>query len=245
MRKCRYLIGIDEVGRGPLAGPVTVGAFCIDTHNISVKKVVTLLNMQLKKGVKKGVKKYTRLTIFDSKSISVKARESISKSITELVKKTNMKSGMTDMDQDMYVSIKSKTAKQIDTKGIAVCIRDLVAEVIVDICDQIGGDTCETEIAIFLDGGLKAPAQYPYQETIIKGDMKEPLIGIASVLAKVQRDRCMKKMAKKYPAYGFEKHKGYGTKRHMKTIHKMGITALHRKTYLRRMIALLETINYV
>ncbi|MFM2383472.1 MAG: ribonuclease ribonuclease [Candidatus Parcubacteria bacterium] len=271
----RYIIGIDEVGRGPLAGPVTVCAFCVDTQNISVKKLITELNFALAKDIKGNSKKYKKRIVFDSKSINEGVRERVAHAIYLYTKKPNMKSvteNKGSTGDKIYVSIKNKTARQIDTKGIATCIKDLVKEVLIDICTQIqstscdmgqfkhvhssnnddgrGGDNCAKstmnyehmksvpvdnyeQIDILLDGGLRAPSQYMFQKTIIKGDAKEPLIGLASILAKVHRDTYMKKISKKYPKYGFEIHKGYGTKYHRDTIKQIGASELHRKSFLR------------
>lgn len=251
LKKCRYLVGIDEVGRGPLAGPVTVCAFCIDTHKISVKKLITELNsallvqttqmMHTKKNLNGNSKKYKKRTVFDSKSITEDIREKIAQYIYLQSKSVNMKSeGRSEGGNEevvhvgTYISIKSKTSSQIDAKGIAVCIRELVAEVLIDICKQVYSAQCDyKQIAILLDGGLYAPSEYLHQKTIIKGDAKESLIGIASILAKVHRDAYMKNISKKYPEYGFEVHKGYGTKNHRDSINRIGASKLHRKSFLR------------
>jgi ribonuclease HII len=84
---------------------------------------------------------------------------------------------------------------------------------------------------IRLDGSLKAPKEFIHQETIIKGDEKDPLIALASIVAKETRDSYMVKLSSKYPKYGFEKHKGYGTKEHRVAVKKNGLTEVHRKSY--------------
>ncbi|MBI3634379.1 MAG: hypothetical protein HY228_02050 [Candidatus Yonathbacteria bacterium] len=89
---------------------------------------------------------------------------------------------------------------------------------------------------VLLDGGLRAPARYKNQKTIIKGDEKELVIALASIVAKVARDARMVKLGKKFPQYGFEKHKGYGTRAHYKAIKKHGITKHHRKSFLKNVI---------
>lgn len=81
-----------------------------------------------------------------------------------------------------------------------------------------------------LDGLLKAPPEYK-QVTIIKGDALEPVISLASVIAKVRRDRLMKRLAAQYPQYGFEVHKGYGTQRHQAAIEEHGLCELHRRSF--------------
>lgn len=81
-----------------------------------------------------------------------------------------------------------------------------------------------------LDGALRAPSNFE-QETIIKGDSKELVIGLASILAKVTRDTYMCRVAKKHPEYNFEIHKGYGTKSHRAQIAKIGLSPEHRSSY--------------
>ena len=88
-----------------------------------------------------------------------------------------------------------------------------------------------SDIHILLDGGLKAPPEYS-QETIINGDELVPLISLASIAAKVTRDRLMIELAKKYPLYGFEKHKGYGTSFHYEMLKKHGLCDIHRRSFV-------------
>ena len=83
---------------------------------------------------------------------------------------------------------------------------------------------------MLLDGGLALPKHIPY-EVIIKGDEKIPVIAAASIIAKVTRDRIMLRLHKKYPQYGFDRHKGYGTKMHRACIAQCGICAAHRKSF--------------
>lgn len=87
------------------------------------------------------------------------------------------------------------------------------------------------ECQVLLDGGLKAPSIYKNQKTIIKGDEKEWAIAFASIVAKVSRDTLMCRLAKKYPKYCFEIHKGYGTKKHCELIRKYGLSGEHRKCF--------------
>jgi len=92
-------------------------------------------------------------------------------------------------------------------------------------------DVNPTQTQILLDGGLCAPQQYLYQKTIIKGDESELVISLASIVAKVIRDKKMRQYAAQYPKYGFEIHKGYGTARHRKKIQQYGISLLHRASF--------------
>ena len=87
-----------------------------------------------------------------------------------------------------------------------------------------------------MDGGLKAPVEYKYQKTIIRGDEKELVIALASIVAKVTRDALMVKIALKYSGYGLEKHKGYGTAAHYRALKNIGISRIHRRSFLRKVI---------
>jgi len=75
---------------------------------------------------------------------------------------------------------------------------------------------------------------YRSQKTIIRGDEKIMIISIASIVAKVLRDRLMEKLSLKYPLYGLEQHKGYGTKEHFKKIKKHGLSKIHRRSFLKK-----------
>ena len=82
---------------------------------------------------------------------------------------------------------------------------------------------------------MRAPSEYS-QETIIHGDALIPIISLASIAAKVSRDRLMLGLAKQYPEYAFEKHKGYGTKAHYEQLLKYGPCAIHRRSFLRTIL---------
>ncbi len=91
-------------------------------------------------------------------------------------------------------------------------------------------------VKTFLDGGLyighRAKSEALGAKTIVKGDEKIPAVAIASIIAKVSRDRMMKRLARNFPRYGFEQHKGYGTRAHFAAIRRFGLTPAHRRTFL-------------
>lgn len=188
------IIGIDEVGRGPLAGPVTVCAFSVSAD----------FDMSLLNGIR------------DSKKLSVKQRESWHAMLSDL-----------KLSGKANFAFASVSAKEIDGQGIAPSIRKALASCL----ESLGSDPKAAKI--FLDGSLKAPAQFKDQETVIKGDDKIPVISAASVIAKVERDRHMEEQGKAYPGYGLEKHKGYGTSFHRKAIKELGLSPIHRATFCR------------
>ncbi len=203
-KNIRWLIGIDEVGRGPIAGPVTVGAFAV--------------HVDVAKGLKKRVPGLT-----DSKKLSAKKREEIYTRLMHMMK---------NEVHNYAHAVVSVSAQQIDKKGISWSIKNALEKCL----KKLEGYGCVGENSyVLLDGGLKAPAEYLFQKTIIKGDLSEPVISAASIVAKVTRDSMMVKLSqkKKYSGYGFEKHKGYGTRAHYSAIKKYGLSDLHRKTWIK------------
>ena len=204
-----WLVGIDEVGRGPLAGPVSVCA-CVIPYLESKKKTYTSFSSTYKQEIKKL--RVSNILGKDSKKLKQADRIEWK----NLLQKTHA--------QFFYGTM---SAKGIDAKGIAVCIRALIKKNLKDVNP--------TSSLILLDGGLKAPEEY-LQETIIKGDEKEMVISFASIYAKVTRDEYMKKISKKFPEYGFEIHKGYGTAKHRKVIKERGVTMLHRRSFLKNIV---------
>lgn len=196
------IIGIDEVGRGPIAGPVCVAAFAICEPRAQFLKHVRVLM------------KRHKLPLRDSKKLTAKHREMWHALLRDLQREGKC---------DFAISLVS--AKGIDARGIAPSIRRALATSLM----QLQPKATDT---ILLDGGLKAPIEFTRQKTIIKGDEKEIAISFASIVAKVHRDRLMVRLSKKYAHYGFEKHVGYGTKAHYLAIQKHGISPMHRKSFL-------------
>lgn len=190
-------IGIDEVGRGPIAGPVAVGAFLVlvDDFHLEIEKFP--------------------LPLRDSKQLSLIQREAWYKEIERW-----QSEGKCDFAVVMV------SAGEIDKFGISRAIKKALAEALELI-------ECDETHLILLDGSLHAPNTFVHQITIIKGDEKEPVISLASIVAKVTRDRHMIKLASRYPKYGFDRHKGYGTEEHYEAIKKYGLSPLHRKSFLK------------
>lgn len=191
----KTLIGIDEVGRGPLAGPI-----CLCAVSIPVENKIEVFNKL------RG--------IVDSKKTNGHKREGWFKKIDELRKK-----GILDY------RIAFVGAKIIDRNGIQPATRIAIWRVL----NRLGIDEKKCEIK--LDGTLYAPKKFKKQKTIIKGDEKEWIISTASIIAKVKRDKKMCRLAKKYPKYGFDIHKGYGTKAHVEAIRKFGFSREHRRSF--------------
>jgi len=125
-------------------------------------------------------------------------------------------------------TVRFSSAAVIDRIGITKAVHRCIYKGIETLAPKPAG------IKVLLDGLLHAPKKYK-QKTIICGDATEPVISLASIAAKVHRDRLMKRYAKTYPTYGFEKHKGYGTALHQKNIQKFGLSVLHRRSYCKKL----------
>jgi ribonuclease HII len=202
----QYIIGIDEVGRGPIAGPVAVCAFMIKEGIFVDGFPTSPTGGKLPK-------------LKDSKKLSKKQREVWFKFLKE-----QKEQGLCDY------AVSFVSPENIDKFGITKCIQKALNSSLVNLLN-----TSELEPSYYklmLDGGLHAPVEYIHQETIIRGDELHPVISMASIMAKVSRDRIMTKCAVEYPEYGFEKHVGYGTKAHYEAIKKHGQTPIHRKTFI-------------
>ena len=179
--------GVDEAGRGPLAGPVFAAAVILPFGT-----EIDGLN--------------------DSKKLSEAKREKLFDIIT---------------DKAVAYGIASASEKEID--GINILEATFLA--MNRALKQIEGSF---DLAL-IDGNRNKGIEYP-SVTVIKGDALCASIAAASILAKVSRDRFMYTMAEKYPQYGFEKHKGYGTKLHYENIAKYGVCPIHRKTFLKGIV---------
>lgn len=131
-----------------------------------------------------------------------------------------------EQEEGLRYAVVFSSAHYIDAKGIVPAVQVALARALRSL--EASAETSR----ILLDGSLKAPARFIFQQTIIRGDETEPLISLASIAAKVRRDRLMRRLAMRYPEYGFETHKGYGTKAHYGALKKHGPSAIHRRSFL-------------
>lgn len=181
------ICGVDEAGRGPLAGPVFAAAVILpDGHIIE------------------GVN--------DSKKLSEKKRDLLYDKI---------------IDECVCYSIGIATEKEIDEINI-------LQATFLAMKRAVEGLEIKPDLAL-VDGNQTPPLDNDVQ-TIVKGDGKSASIAAASIIAKVSRDRYMLKLAEKYPQYEFERHKGYPTKLHYEKIYEYGISDVHRKSFLKKVL---------
>lgn len=192
----KFVVGLDEAGRGPLAGPVVAGAVCF----------VNFPQAEIKKLSK----------INDSKKLSEKQRESFFEILTT---HKNIKWGVGIVDEKIIDKINILEASKL---AMTTAFKKLNPDF------------------LLIDGNFKLDFKRaafaksygaPKQKSIIKGDAKVFSIACASIIAKVTRDRIMQKYHKKFPQYGFDKHKGYGTFLHIENIKNFGPCKIHRKTF--------------
>lgn len=191
---------MDEVGRGPIAGPVCVGACVIRGRDR--RRVLASL---------RGVRDCKQLTPERRLLWCARIREA-----ALLGKITAVTSFVGE--------------RTIDRRGIRHALNIAICRCLTRLC------TSPALCQVLLDGGLKAPSSFPFQKTIIDGDETEALIALASIVAKVRRDRRMIRLARRFPEYGFERHKGYGTRQHYAALRKHGVCEIHRRSFLKSFI---------
>ena len=182
-----YICGVDEVGRGPLAGPVVCCAVIMPLNDEDIVKGVD-----------------------DSKKLTEKKREALAKEIKE---------------KAIAYNIYQIESEEIDKINILNAVKKCMSM-------AVKGLKISPNIT-FIDGndiGVELDTVHKY---IIKGDSKSYSIGCASIVAKVYRDNLMKEYSKEYSEYGFEGHKGYGTKAHIEAIKRVGPCKIHRRTFIK------------
>ena len=186
-KTCNFVCGIDEAGRGPLAGPVVAAAVILPKNH-----KIAYLN--------------------DSKQLSEKKREELFDKI---------------MSEALAVGVGIVSPKRIDEINILQATYEAMRGAI---------NQLKIQPEILLNDAVIIPEVKIPQEKIIKGDAKSLSIAAASIIAKVTRDRMMKDYHELFPEYGFNKHKGYGSKEHIQSIQQYGPSPIHRRTFITHFI---------
>ena len=184
----KNICGVDEAGRGPIAGPVCAAA-------VILPKDCKLEGLN------------------DSKKLTEKKREHF----FEIIK-----------EQAIDFGIGFASVEEIDDINILNATYLAMKRAV--------GNLKTKPDWVMVDGNLMPPLDGLIGETIVMGDAKSLSIAAASVLAKVSRDKILYELAEKYPQYGFEKHKGYGTKLHRAAIEEFGVLEEHRKKFVRKFL---------
>ncbi len=204
LQKAHYdiIVGVDEVGRGPLAGPVVAGA-CV------IKDVADFDNV-----IDEGMWKLIR----DSKLLSVNQREEVFEFVREKffvgVGRCSPKAiDEINILQATFLAMK----KAFDAMEKEMDASDIYKDA--------------QTMMVMIDGNQLLPNFTREQITVAKGDQISKTIAAASIIAKVVRDKMMEEYDTKYPEYGFASHKGYGTKVHIEALKKHGATPIHRKSF--------------
>lgn len=185
--KIEYIAGVDEVGRGPLAGPVVAAAVILPPD-------------------------FAVLGVNDSKKLSEKRREELYDVI---------------LGEAVDWSIGMRDPEVIDRINILEATKEAMAEAVAGLRKRPDH--------VLIDA-LTLPSLEIPQTGVVKGDANCLCIAAASIVAKVTRDRMMAEYHKMYPAYGFDRNKGYGTKAHYEGIKKEGICPIHRKSFLKKIL---------
>lgn len=186
-RKIKYLAGVDEAGRGPIAGPVVAAAVIF--HNKTFHNKIN-----------------------DSKKLNEKTREEL----FEWIVKNCISYGIGILD---HLEIDRINILQASLKAMKIAVSNLKPEP--QLCLIDGNKTFNSDLKTI---------------PVIKGDSKSFSIAAASIIAKVTRDRIMKEHSKNYPQYFWNRNKGYATRAHIHAVKQFGISELHRKTFLSKIL---------
>jgi len=201
----KIVVGIDEAGRGPLAGPITAAALAVIGPISNFKFLISKQQRNLK-------------FLKDSKKLTSKRREEFY--------------GILTRHPRIRWAAASVGPATIDRINVARAANLAARRAFERLVVKMGNSRSYFKTFVLLDGRLSFKSEFP-QETVIKGDEKIWSIAAASVIAKVARDRKMRRLARKFPAYGLEIHKGYGTRMHYQKLRKHGPSEIHRKTFLK------------
>ena len=206
LRTYENIIGCDEVGRGPLAGPVSACAVRFEKSNLAL------------------LEKLQSLSITDSKKLSAKKRQNILAELKIDVSKIilDQKYENSSLGQSFTFCVSEHDHKDIDQLNILQASLSAMKK---------ASDSIKNNSSKILIDGNKVFDSTVETESIVKGDSQVLAIAMASIIAKEYRDKKMKEFDILYPGYNLGKHSGYPTKEHRDAIKKLGPSKIHRKTF--------------
>lgn len=211
------IIAVDEVGRSPLAGPVVIGALKVTVNDYN--SLITLLRSLRRIGVK------------DSKLLTHEDREELLKKIKASPKPFREKGNFTWKNLELSYVTWEMDHNVIDSENIFQASMRGMKEAALFLSSE---DKSQTTLLLDGQSKLRWQDQEPVawnEITIVKGDVKSSLVGLAAIIAKEKRDSFMRDMHFLYPEYGFETNAGYPTKEHRLAVEKYGPCLIHRKTF--------------
>ncbi len=243
----QYVAGVDEVGRGPLAGPVVTAAVVLpedfdvlgidDSKKLSEKRREELYEIIIQKALAWGIGQADH-TLIDEINILQATKHAMMQAIEAadamLRERLDTEHDQPALEHDQSSSERSQSALEHDRPSLEHGRPSPEHD---QSSSEHGQPAPELDAPgnidfVLLDAVELPDLQIP-QQPVIKGDAKVLAIAAASIVAKVTRDRMMVEYAKEYPHYAFERNKGYGTKDHYAGIREHGICPIHRKTFLK------------
>lgn len=219
----RIVVGIDEVGRGPLAGPVVACAAVLKSPDVlpsldDSKKLTRPKRESMFESVKDACLCYAIASASVEEIDSINILEADFLAMRRALSALGMP-GLKVNEPELPMEVKGSFADCVTAFDARVSCADLFT-------------SAAPEVVVAVDGNLKIHGvPEDFQIPVVKGDGRVASISAASILAKVFRDRYMDDLEKTYPGYGFDKHAGYGTKAHLDAIRKLGMTPAHRRSF--------------
>jgi len=218
------LIGVDEAGRGALAGPVVAGAVLVTKEFLEGRWAVT-----------RGGR------VNDSKQLTPEQRDEIFADIEELVLAGQVHATFGEASveeiEDLNILGATKLAMRRALEGIyppTAFARQVEPDLFSSV-EEVRGFQPQVSCRILIDGLALRGFIYPHTG-VVRGDARSLAVAMASIVAKVTRDRLMERMEAQYPGYGFAQHKGYGTEEHCEAVLRLGRCPAHRGKFLRNLM---------
>jgi len=213
-----FIAGCDEVGRGPLAGPVV--AACVSLHFEEYQE----------KEIKLLLKEWKIFGVNDSKKLSAAKRQSILADLPGSGTPMTINQIYThrySKNMSLNILIKEKSPQIIDEINILNASLRAMKEAAEESCDF------SKKGLLLIDGNraFASDSRCVELQTVVQGDSKSLLIGLSSIVAKEYRDQLMARYCQQYPGYHWKDNAGYGTKKHLAAIALLGVTDIHRKTF--------------